>query len=520
MNKILNGLIILLILSSCAGPKPAIIRISASHDASEPNKNNFIQLKDSTEIILPNRTDLMEDDTYLSFGLTTKLKIGKEKFKAKNINAFQINSIYYKNIENYNSFGYSAFAKRIYRGPFNIYSHYDVSRSVDSKGSSTTEYTLEYYFQKPDVKENKLVSIRKNDVLELYLKDYKPSMELLKKYNEVRRKSARDKWIVLGAWIASIPLTQSKNKTVSTIFTVNATLGIFYVPVYLVTHKANKINLKYQAIQTYIDNNFSQSSLLLENKKTEDSSQIKLTSTEKQVVDSDKLDFVVLESGKKIEARVGTSLESANFQSFKINDQVLKENVVALQQNQVFYKQIYKTSDFKDYAYRYVKGKVNIYENNLDLYSKKIKVSNAFFSRNNNAPSALLKTSSSFLKQSFFEYNNNNKLIANTMQLGSFFNDNAIAKDKYTKYQNHVRVNKLINYSLLSLSLLADVYVFKYITDQRKIDPSDSDNKIQKADAFLLLNSAALITYIIPSFRKKDHLNKELLDIVDYYNKH
>ncbi|MEY4333454.1 MAG: hypothetical protein RLZZ196_2197, partial [Bacteroidota bacterium] len=187
MNKILNGLIILLILSSCAGPKPAIIRISASHDASEPNKNNFIQLKDSTEIILPNRTDLIEDDTYLSFGLTTKLKIGKEKFKAKNINAFQINSIYYKNIENYNSFGNSAFAKRIYRGPFNIYSHYDVSRSVDSKGSSTTEYTLEYYFQKPDVKENKLVSIRKNDVLELYLKDYKPSMELLKKYNEVRR---------------------------------------------------------------------------------------------------------------------------------------------------------------------------------------------------------------------------------------------------------------------------------------------------------------------------------------------
>ena len=199
---------------------------------------------------------------------------------------------------------------------------------------------------------------------------------------------------------------------------------------------------------------------------------------------------------------------------------MFKEDVVAFQQNQVFYKEIYKTSNFKDYAYRYVKGKVNIYENNIDIYSKKIKVSNAFFSRDNHAHSALLKTSSSFLKQSFFEQDNNNKLIANTMQLGSFFNDNTIAKDKYTKYQNHVRVNKLINYSLLSLSLLADIYVFAYVPNQRRIDPSDSDNKIQKAQAFFLLNSAALITYIIPRFRKKDHLNKELLDIVDYYNKH
>lgn len=525
MNKIVFYILLGIILSSCSYPKITAIQVSASHDASEPGKNNFIQFKDSSELILPNRTDLADSQTYVSLGEVRKISIGKESFKANTVNAFQINSVYYKVINQSYPLGYAAFAKRIYRGPFNIYSHISVSTTTNRSGFTHANFYESYYLEKPDVQNGKLVLAitKKTNNLEAYLKDYQPSLALLKKYNEVRRKATRDKLIVLGTWLASIPFMHSSNQNVSLLATSNIVFGLIYVPAYVFGHKMNIRDLQFKAIQTYIDNNFSKSAITpLEKKAIDTFASNALVNEEHPVVDSTKLDFVVLQKGKKIVANEGTTLETANFQNFKINNQIVKENVIALQQKEIFYKQVYNTPDFKDYAYRYIQGKINVYENNWNFFSKKLKVPNAFYSRNNHFPGTNIEASNSHLKQSFFENNNNYQLVSNTMKMGSFFNNNAIAKEKYALYQKHVQMHKITNFSIMALSLLGDFLAIKSINKLNNTNDVEgtNDSKINLAVGFLMVNTLAVNFYILPRTKDKDHLNKELLNIVDYYNTH
>jgi hypothetical protein len=53
MKKIVYALLLSLLAQSCSFTKDMTIRVSRSHDASEPQKGNFVKLKSGNEIVLP-----------------------------------------------------------------------------------------------------------------------------------------------------------------------------------------------------------------------------------------------------------------------------------------------------------------------------------------------------------------------------------------------------------------------------------------------------------------------------------
>jgi hypothetical protein len=493
------------------------IRVSGSHDASEPQKGNFVKLKNGNEIDLPK--DIKMSSGVPDMNGLLKLKINNQAIKGKNVTSFQIDKKYYENI-NPKKKSSNEFAKRIYKGPINLYSHTGVETSVSSTGRVSNHTYINYYLQSPNIKNGEFTQIlnsNKVDNMMLYVKDYKPSLSILNKYNEVRLKSRKTKLILAGSiFFSSALLLATNNETLSAIGAGELFAGVFFLPTFCFFHKIKNRSLPYIALQKYIDNNFSkqvinQSKGSFVEYKNDTNSNIKNVIF--NAIDSLKSDYVLLKNGSTIFANPGTGIESSNNQSFKINEKVFTSDVISYQQKEKFFKKINDIKDFNEFACRYIKGKISVYDNTLEVANISRKSKNSFVTsmmdeKKSNLVDAL---NNKMLKQSFFEKNNNNQLIQNTMRLNSFFSDNVTASKMYLNYKNHITFSKIESYALLGFSLFGYYAMVKNLVKEN----------YNMAGVWGAAASVDLI-FIYPSFANNRHkkLNKELLDIVDYYNKH
>ena len=517
MKKIVYALLLSLLAQSCSFTKDMTIRVSRSHDASEPQKGNFVKLKSGNEIVLPK--DITMSSGVPDINRLLKLKINNQSIKGKEITSFQIDKNYYENL-NSKKKSSNQFAKRIYKGPVNLYVHTDISTSTSSKGKVSSTTILNYYLQNPNIKNGeftKVLNSNKVDNMMLYVKDYKPSLSILNKYNEVRLKSRKTKLILAGSiFFSSALLLATNNETLSAIGAGELFAGVFFLPTYCFFHKIKNKKLPYLALQKYIDNNFSKTSITnLENQlvaKAKDSIVSPKTAPTEEV-DYSKLDYVLLKNGTKIIAKQGTNLETSNNQAFRINEKVITNDIIGYQQKEKFYKKINDIKGFNEFACRYINGKISIYENTLELtnYSKISKnsfITSKMDKKKSNLMDAL---KNNMLKQSFFEKNNNNQLLQNTMLLNSFFSDNVTASKMYFNYKNHITQSKIESYALIGFSLFGYYAMVKNLLKENYVLGG-----VWGAAASVNLK------YIYPSFANKKHekLKKELLDIVDYYNKH
>lgn len=527
MNKIIQIVVWALILSSCSFTKEMTIRVSSSHDATETQKGNFVKLKNGNEISLLNSVSI--DHGMPDVNRLTKLTIGNKSFKGKDVASFQIEKKYYENLnirkKNSNEFGV-----RIYKGPINIFTHTEVSQSVEynSNGSSVRNYKTTtrtvslYYLQSPNINNGaftQVLNTNKVDKMMPYLNDYKPSLSILNKYNDVRKKARKTKLMVSGAIVFSAAaLIASGNQTLEGVGAGIITTGILFIPPFCIFHKINNKTLPYRALQKYIDNNFSKTNTsflekqLSANSKVIASDSIVGKMSLNEIVDTSKLDFLIMKSGSKIIAEPGTILETSNNQAFKINNQIITNPVSAFQQNGLFYKKINAVKDFNEFACRYIKGKISIYENTLDVAHSIKKPRNFFITSDNDKKSVDIESiHNKIFKQSFFEKNNNNELIPNTNKLKSFFSDNITASKMYSNYQKNIIKSKVEAYGLFALSLFGYYASVKSFVNEKYVLGST-----------LGIAASLNLMYIVPSISTKirNNLNKELLNTVEYYNTH
>jgi hypothetical protein len=178
----------------------------------------------------------------------------------------------------------------------------------------------------------------------------------------------------------------------------------------------------------------------------------------------------------------------------------------------LFYKKINAVKDFNEFACRYIKGKISIYENTLDVAHSIKKPRNFFITSDNDKKSVDIESiHNKIFKQSFFEKNNNNELIPNTNKLKSFFSDNITASKMYSNYQKNIIKSKVEAYGLFALSLFGYYASVKSFVNEKYVLGST-----------LGIAASLNLMYIVPSISTKirNNLNKELLNTVEYYNTH
>lgn len=512
MSRKLYPILLLLALSSCRPAKYAI-NVSAGHDASEPDKGNFIKMKTGREVKLADGIEMASG--MLEVDKTRMLKIGDKKYKGKEIGSLQISDEYYVNMAK------NRFAKRIYHAPVNIFTSISTATYTETPsgsmgsmsgggfgggfggGRTRTSARSHYFVQSPKIQKGILVQISSSGSakeLEPYLKDYKPSLDILKRYQQQRQVSRIVKFSTLGLWLSAIPmaLLAKDNNTLAGIAGTNLVLGFIYVPAITFAFKSKNRARPYEAVQKYIDNNSYEDIPVATKAIPVVSDSVNIVADQpKEPNTSITADFIELNGNKIIVAESGTKLRSANNKIFTINNQKYTSGITAFQLNRKFYKKVSDTKNETDFAKRTLMGKISVYS--FAKHSH-LNHSTSEFQGNSKNLSFLNNNAA----KEYYEKDNNGIMLSNSRKLHAFFEDNPLALGKYNEYVKHVRASKFISYSLLAATLASCVGVFTTGEKGRFIF-------IGTAIGFSVINWRYAV-------KQTEKLNTELKNVLNTYN--
>lgn len=517
MQKLLFITITAFLFASCGASKMKI-KVSAGHDASEPGKGNFVQMKNGAERALPDELEVKSGD--LELNETRMIKVGNQKIKGKEVAAIQINGDYYKNTDK------KSFSRRIYRGgEFDVYTHTNISQHTSTNfrpgsgfgggyGSSMTTtsrnvQTVSYSLHNPKLNDGKVLPIRSSGEqreLDQYLKGYKPSLDIMEHYRQQRKVSRIVKYSTLGLWLTSIPMMMMSkgSNTLGWVGLGNLFAGFIYTPAMAFGFKYRNRARPYQAVQTYIDNNLMSEPLTSATKELPKQESVRNPDAVAKV-DTDAAamstvnntlagtsDFIELNNNEIIEANPGTKLRSANNKIFFINDKKYTSGVTAFRVNKKLFRHFPDMSDKDDFAQKSIDGKIDVYN-----VVKGTSQNNA----NTNSVNFM------FGKKEYFTKDGEQGYLKGRNRIASYVEDNAKVADLYGKYKRHY--NRTVGvYAGLTAITLGSVAAL-IATGISSGDPSIAWGIVGAA------SSIAAVAYI-PYQTKK--LNREFVAVMDAYN--
>jgi len=507
MKKIYALALLLFCFCSCVHKQ--LIEISSGHDASVSEKGNFILFKSGREMKLPDSLDLKTG--ILNMDKTRKIKVNGTKYAAKDIASIQINGEYFVNI------GKKQFIKRIYHGPLNVYDSYVTSTSTSfnntagggSYTSTSTSVSTKYYVGKDSMKGGGIISISgfgNQKKLMPYITDYKPSRDILTKYQQQRRVSRIVKFSVAGLWAASIPVFMG-SKEGSTLELVSGTTfltGLVAVPVFTFTFKNGNHKRPYKAVQAYIDNNFYKDATV--NLSTNDDS-LKTAGNNTDTnsfagnFQETKKDFIIINNNQQIVADSGSKLLIANNHIFSINNQKYSDNVTAFQFKKKFYKRLSEKES--DFGLRIISGKINVYNKRKEV---------GFSGTGGTYHSISLKYNplGGVSSTDFFEKEGFGPMRSNTLKLSDYFMDDPTYLAKYKAYKLHYRTVQGIN---IGLGVVTIGSLVMFVAKNKDMDY----NKYKDPLIYICTGSAiANIAFTFSSIKK---LESQFANIIMGYNR-
>lgn len=497
----------LLLAVSCKSPYQ--INVSAGHDASEADKGNFIKMKKGAEVKLADNIDIKRGD--LEVDNTRMIKVDNKKYKGVDVAELQINGDYYVNS------GRKAFARRIYKGDFDVFTQTKTStsstRSSVSPATSMQTYSTQIFsLRNPKINSGALEQIRltgTGKAIEPYIKSYQPSMDILKKYQEQRKISRIVKFSVAGLWLSSIAVaaTAKGGTTLSNVAIANTVLGFVYVPVFAYTFKMGNHKRQFKAVQNYIDNNISDApitSIPAKAEKAKDLGSVaNQPNVETQEIKDPKLissDFLELNNNQIVVANEGTKLKSANNKIFLINGQKYTSGVTAFQISKKYFRHFTDMKKPEDFAQRSVSGKISAYN--------VVKGTSQNISNVNSRNMFVGKKNTYFTKEGVDGF------IKKRQSLDSYFEDNKSAYAQYQKYTKEYSKFKTTYFALLGVSVGAFVGAATLALSSESI----SSTKLTTVN---ILSAVGLGTGIGNYFyirSKVPKLNKQFVKSLDAYN--
>lgn len=509
MKKLYHLIFLILLGSSCNTAKHYAVNVTPGHDASEENKGNFYRTNKGREVKLSDDLEIKSGGE-LDLGNIRKMKIDNRKINVNDVQAIQIDGDYYERTYR------NVFARRIYKGPLNVYKHTQITTTTNSRGSSRTNYTDYYFVQKKNVQKNELYMVRgtgRQEGLRPYLQDYKPSIDILNEYQKQRKISRIVKFSTLGLWLASIPVTAigvNRDNTALTFIGGTAfLLGPVYTPIVAFTFKSKNHRRPFQAVQTYIDNNLGQESLLAPPKESlansiTDSSSVVAENTASSVTvpvndpnfETVQGDFIQLNHKDIIVANPGTKLRSANNKIFSINDHKYTSGITAFRINKKFYKTFPEIEKDSAFAQRTITGKMNVY--NVVKGSQKA--------------SSTLSENHVFVKDAksdeFFENTATGAHLRGRNHLSPLFQDNAQSLSMYKSYLQHYRATKTTGWTLSAVTMAGVVGAIVFAVNGN----STTATVLGVASTGIGLYNLNFLT------KKIKNLNKEFIEVIGVYN--
>ncbi len=507
-------LFLLIGLSSCV-PKQ-LIDVSSGHDASVPDKGNFILFKSGREMRLPDNLDIKSG--ILNVDRTRKIKVNDTKYAVKDIQSVQINGEYFVNI------GKKQFVKRIYHGPLSVYNRYQTSTSTtyspngggaggSGTWSTSSSSTTHYFVQKDSVSDGEIVKFSgfgSQKKLMPFISDYQPSKDILKKYQRQRRISRIVKFSVAGLWAATVPtmIMAKDDSKLQNAAAIGFLGGMIAVPVFTYTFKYGNHKRPYKAVQMYIDSNFyKDQSVGLVSRDTANIAGNNSDSTSSLTNGSATTkDFVIINNQQQIVADSGSKLLVANNKIFSINGLKYSTDVTAFQLRKKFYKRIPKTES--EFGLRVVPGAISVYDMTKESYWNNTNANNIYRNGYSISPIGTARN------KQYYEKAGEGPMVNNPMKIGSYFQDDQQSLLKYNTWVKHVRTTKLVSYGLSAVTLGSAIwFVGKFAT----VDPS-SNYRVYKDPLLYVCMGSGILNYAI-TINNVKKLNPELMSVIKGYNR-